>query len=146
MASSRAPIAISLSAVCFAAAVLAASAVLAEAERVSVELNKLKPQGQGCRAYLLVNNPSGASYSSLKLEFVVFHPDGVIGKRFLIDLAPVRPKKRTVKLFDIDQTSCDQAASFLVNEAIDCKTESGSVEDCLDRIDVSSIAKAQLTK
>lgn len=125
---------------------VSADAVQAETDRVSVELNKLEPQGQGCRAYMVVNNTSAASYTSLKLEFVVFQPDGVIGKRFSIDLAPVRPKKRTVKLFDIDQTNCDQVSSFLVNEAIECKTETGPVDDCLGRLDVSSITKAQLTK
>jgi len=118
----------------------------AGAETVTVELNKLEPQGQDCRAYVVVNNSSDTTYSALKLDLVMFQGDGVIGKRFAIDLAPVRPNKKSVKLFDIEQTNCDQVASFLVNDVMECKTEAGPVENCLARLKASSLTKAQLSK
>ncbi len=117
-----------------------------EGESVSVELNKLESQGQGCRAYIVVNNSSETAYSVLKLDLVMFQPDGVVGRRFAIDLAPVRPNKRTVKLFDIDNMNCDQVGSFLVNEVMECKADAGAVENCLARLKVSSLTKAQLSK
>ena len=36
-------------------------------------------------------------------------PDGVIGRRFALDLGPLKAQKRSVKMFDLD-TPCDAAA------------------------------------
>lgn len=130
----------------FVALFAASASAQPEAESISVELNKLEAQGQDCRAYVVVNNTSETAYSSFKLDLVMFEASGVIGRRFAIDLAPVRPNKKTVKLFDIDQTNCDSVASFLVNEVMECKTEAGPVENCLARIKASSLTKAQLSK
>lgn len=124
----------------------ACGGVRAEPEIISMELNKLEPQGQSCRAYIVVNNPSPTAYGAFKLDLVVFQPDGVVGRRFAIDLAPLRANKRTVKLFDIDQTSCDQIASLLVNDVLECKAGETPVDDCLARLAPSSIAKALLSK
>jgi hypothetical protein len=113
---------------------------------LSVELNKLEPEAHGCRAYFVVNNTSGTAYGVLKLDLVLFRPDGVIGRRFAIDLGPLKPDKRTVKLFDIDDTPCTQVGSVLLNDVLECKGESGPIADCLGEITVSSLTKAQLMK
>ena len=113
---------------------------------ITVELNKLEPQGGGCRAYLVVNNESPTQYQTLKLDLVLFQPDGVIGRRFAIDLAPLKPSKRAVKLFDLDGVACDKIGSFLINEVVDCKTDAGPATDCLAAITVKSLTPVQLTK
>ena len=123
-----------------------AIAAAAEGGDVAIELNKLEPQGQACRAYVVVSNKSAKEWQSLNLDLVLFRPDGVIGRRFAINLAPLRPDKRTVKLFDIDGTPCDQVGSILINDVIECKTEAGPVDDCLTHISVSTLTNAQLTK
>jgi hypothetical protein len=112
---------------------------------VAIELNKLEPKDQGCRVYLVTTN-KGAELQTLKLDMILFQTDGVIGRRFSIDLSPLKAGKRVVRLFDIDDSSCDQIGSFLINEALDCKTASGPLEDCLANITTSSLAKAQLSK
>lgn len=114
-------------------------------DSLSVQLNKLEPQGSGCRAYIVVNNKSSTTYQALKLDLILFQPDGIIGRRFAFDLAPLKPNKQSVKLFDID-TPCDQIGSFLVNDVLDCKADSGPLDDCLSSIAVSSLTKVQLTK
>lgn len=113
---------------------------------VSIELNKLEPQGGQCRAYFVINNKSGTDYEALKLDLVLFKPDGVIGKRFAVDLAPLKASKRAVKLFDIEGTACDEVGSFLINDAMECKAASGTVEDCLQDLALSSLTNVQLTK
>jgi hypothetical protein len=122
------------------------SGVRAESGNLSVELNKLEPEEHGCRAYFVVNNTSGTTYGVLKLDLVLFRPDGVIGRRFAIDLGPLKPDKRTVKQFDIDDTPCNQVGSVLLNDVLECKGESGPIADCLGEITVSSLTKAQLMK
>lgn len=119
---------------------------LAEPKALSVELNKLEPQGSGCRAYVVVQNDDDTAYQSFKLDLVLFQKDGVIGRRFAMDLAPLKAKKRTVKLFDLDDIPCDKIGSFLINDVVECTADAGPVENCLAGVTVKSLTDAQLTK
>ena len=123
-----------------------ASGARADQDTLTIELNKLKSQGTQCRAYFVINNKKNTSYQQLKLDLVLFHPDGVIGSRFAVDLGPLKANKRMVKLFELTDTPCDQVGSFLINDVVECKTESGPLSNCLDEISVSSLASAKLTK
>jgi hypothetical protein len=111
-----------------------------------VELNKLEPSEKGCRAYMVVNNPAETTYQSFKIDLVLFQTDGVIGKRFSIDLAPLKPKKKSVKLFEIDGIQCDKIGSLLINDVMECKAEGGAVSGCLDNLKTSTLTNVQLSK
>jgi len=144
----------------FAGAMLAAMAILltgpamvmaeeteGEAEgEVAIELNKLEPKGSDCRAYFVINNKSDKAYDTLKLDFILFRPDGIIDQRFAVQLAPIKAKKRTVKLFDVANTSCDDVGSFLINDAMECKAGSEEISDCLQGLSVSSRTDNELSK
>jgi len=123
-----------------------ATSAWAELNAISVELNKLEPQQNGCRAYVVVTNKGATEYQVLKLDLVLFQPDGVIGRRFAVDLGPLKPDKRSVKLFDIDNARCDQIGSFLINDVLECKAGQESKSDCLANITPSSLTKVQLIK
>jgi hypothetical protein len=116
-----------------------------EAGALAIELNKLEPQKESCRAYVVVTNNSSTVYQTLKVDLVLFQPDGVIGRRFALDLGPLKAQKRAVKLFDID-TPCDQVGSILINDVLECTGESGSIPNCLADMTATSLTKAQLTK
>ncbi len=113
--------------------------------RLAIELNKLETFDKGCRAYVVINNPGTVAYQSVKLDLVLFQPDGVIGKRIAVDLAPLKPSKKTVKLFDLEGMTCDRVASVLVNDVIDCKADSGPIADCVSTMAFTSVAPAPLT-
>ena len=120
-------------------------------DRIGIELNKIEPLANGCRTYLVIDNDGEAAYSSLKVDLVLFQTDGVIGRRVALDLAPLRAKKRSVKLFDLDGTKCEDIASLLINDVMDCKmTPTGgtaaSDPTCLDRIALKTITKVQISK
>lgn len=125
---------------------LIALPALAEPKALSVELNKLEPQGAGCRAYVVVQNDDPTAYATFKLDLVLFQQDGVIGRRFAMDLAPLKANKRSVKLFDLDNISCDKIGSFLINDVVECKSDTGPVENCLAGMTVKSLTSVQLTK
>jgi len=136
-----------------AAALLIAAASLigpgqaaAEEGDIAIELNKLEAHDKDCRAYFVIDNKNDTTYDALKLDLVLFRPDGVIGQRFAVELAPLKAKKRTVKLFDVSGTACDEVGSFLVNDVMECKSGTGDVADCLQEISVSSRTNNQLTK
>jgi hypothetical protein len=113
---------------------------------VTVELNKLETQDKGCRVYTVVDNAGATTFDVMKLDLVLFQPDGVIGRRIAVDLAPLKPSKKTVKLFDLDGTACDTIGSFLINDVVECKSDKGPVEQCLAGITVKSLTKVQLSK
>lgn len=122
------------------------SPAIAESAPLSVELNKLEPHDNSCRAYVVVNNSSKTAYSSLKLDLILFGLDGVIERRFALNLAPLKAEKRTVKLFDISGISCDKVGSFLINDVMECAGADGAISDCLAQMTLSSRSKVEFTK
>ena len=61
-------------------------------------------------------------------------------------MAPIRPTKTIVKVFDIPQTACGDIGSILVNDVMRCRDVSGDVADCVDRIRTSSKLPVTLSK
>ena len=122
------------------------AAAATPAGSTSLELNKLETYEKGCRAYMVVNNTSDVTYQAYKLDLVLFQADGIIGKRFALDLAPLKPQKKTVKLFELDGVGCDKIGSFLINEVMECKADSGPVADCLQRMSTSSLTAVKISK
>ena len=146
-----------LSAVAAATALLLASPSLAQDNQpkqdppqndsaITLELNKLETSDKGCSAHIVVSNPSATKFEAYKLDLVMFRKDGVIDRRFSLDLAPLRPSKREVKLFALDGTGCDAIGSFLVNDVLECRAETGPVNDCLARLKVSSLTNVEISK
>lgn len=117
-----------------------------EQESITVELNKLEPSDKGCRAYIVISNSSTTAYDAFKLDLVMFKTDGIIGRRFALNLAPMRPSKRAVKLFDLDDTKCEDIGSFLVNDVMECRAGDQADQDCLARLKVSSLTKVDISK
>lgn len=113
---------------------------------ITLELNKIEKSDKGCRAYVVVTNPTKTSYDAFKLDLVMFQKDGIVGRRFALDLSPVRPDKRSVKLFDLDGAQCEEIGSFLVNDVMDCRTSTGPATDCLSNLKVKSLTKVEISK
>jgi hypothetical protein len=109
-------------------------------------LNKLEPADKGCRAYLVINNPTDTAYQSFKIDLVLFQTDGVIGRRFSIDLAPLRAQKKSVKLFDIDGIACDKIGTLLINDVMECKAGGNAVDNCLQHLTTSTLTNVKLSK
>lgn len=123
------------------------SATAAEAPGgTSLELNKLEPTDKGCRAHVVINNTGDTAYQSFKLDLVEFQTDGVIGKRLIVDLAPLKAQKKIVKAFEVEGLACDKIGSFLINDVTECKGDTGPVADCLKHLALSTLTPVQLSK
>jgi hypothetical protein len=113
---------------------------------IGIELNRLEDQGGRCRAYLVITNPGAAEYSGFALDLVIFDRGGTIMHRLAVDVAPVRPAKTMVKVFDIPETACSAIGSILVNDVIHCRDASGDIAGCVDRLSTSSKLAVSLLK
>jgi hypothetical protein len=113
---------------------------------IGLELNKLEEQGGNCRAYLVIANPGPAAFSGFTLDLVLFDRSGTITRRLAVDIAPVRPDKIMVKVFDIPQIACGAIGSILVNDVLHCRDASGDVAGCVELIRTSSKFPVTLSK
>ncbi len=140
-----------------------ASAQSPAAPPISIELNKLEPlpaaagasatTSAGCRVYVVVTNPDPEPITRLRLDLILFGTDGVIARRVALDLAPLPARKTAVRLFDLQGQPCDGIDHVLVNDVLSCQfgNREGTAPDepgqaCMDRLQLSSRAKAAMTK
>lgn len=125
-----------------------ATPALAQAggETVSIELNKLEPQGEACRAYLVVKNDGDQAYESLRLDLVMFDKGGVVAKRLAVQAAPLPVGKTSLKVFDITDHGCDDIGSILLNDVLECMPEAAAAGGCLAHIAVSARGEVKFLK
>lgn len=116
------------------------------AEAVRIELNKLEPMQSACRAYLLFQNTTSTDFQSLKLDLVMFNPDGIINKRLAVEGGPLPAGKTSVKLFDIEGITCDSVARVLLNGVLACTDSEGDLQGCMQMIKTASRSKADFFK
>lgn len=108
----------------------AAQAEPAEGPAVRLELNRLEPQGEACRVYLLIRNASGEAYRSYKLDLFAFDTGGVAAKRLAVETGPLPAGKTLVKLFDFADLPCARFGQVLLNDVLTCETASGPRPGC----------------
>jgi hypothetical protein len=107
----------------------------AAGDPIHVELNAAEGVQSRCRLSFVIENKSEAAIESLKLDLAVFGRDGVIQRRLVTELGPVRGAKTIVKAFELD-TECGQIGSILVNDVTACAPM--APDACLDRLALSS--------
>jgi hypothetical protein len=137
----------------FVAVVLAVSFLFAGSaansaikDAVGIELNKLSDAGSGCQAYFLFDNQGADSYRKLKIDLVVLNSDAVFERWFVLNAAPLEAKKRTMKMYEFSQLSCDEIGSFLINGVVECQQGKRSKKDCGKRLVPSSRVDVELMK
>lgn len=107
-------------------------------EGMKIELNKLESVEGACRAYMVFENNASSAYDSLKLDLVMFDPNGVINKRLAVEGGPLPAGKTSVKLFDIKGVSCADVDRVLLNDVLSCQGPAGDIDGCLEGIDTTS--------
>ena len=112
------------------------SAVPASADAlIQVELNAAEGAAGKCRLSFVVENASMTPIETVKLELVLFGRDGVIRRRLLTEMGPVRGQKTVVRTFEVEG-ECTAIGSILVNDVTACAPAAPS--DCLERLALSS--------
>ena len=106
--------------------------------KVLVELNAVETSENGCRLNFVIENKFEQALDSMKLDLVVFGADGAIMRRFITEMAPLRPMKTVVRTFSVE-TECTQISAILVNDVTACVPIDPNA--CLDRLELSSRVK-----
>jgi len=107
----------------------------AAGDPIRIELNAAESVQSRCRLSFVIENKSDGAIESLKLDLAVFGRDGVIQRRLVTEMGPIRGEKTIVKAFDLD-AECGQIGSILVNDVTACAPIGPEV--CLDRLALSS--------
>jgi len=87
---------------------------------LGVELNKLEPAANGCRAYFVVSNGGAAPIRELRLDVFLFDKAGVVMRRVGMPFVDVRPERSKVFLFDLAEMGCGTIGRLLVNDVLAC--------------------------
>lgn len=127
-------------------------AVAAEAQEtvpampLRLELNRLEPNGEACRTYLVIDNSRGTALKSLKVDLFAFDTDGIAQKRLGVELGPVPDRKTIVRLFDFPAIACPKIGRVLLNDVLACEGGQASRESCLERIETESKSTAAFAR
>jgi len=104
-------------------------------ESFRVELNALESVQGRCRFSFVVENLKNGSVETLKLDLAVFGKEGVVQRRLVTEMGPLRPAKTMLRAFEVDG-ECGQIGSVLLNDVTACAP--GEAAACLDQLTVSS--------
>jgi hypothetical protein len=118
----------------------------ADPPELAIELNRLEQRGADCRVHLVLDNDAAQSYSSYRLDLVIFGADGVIARRLALEAAPLRAHKITVKEFEITDLSCAKVGSVLLNDVSTCASGGVDNPDCVAGVRLSSRGPVKFVK
>src|SRR5262245_3067939 len=110
--------------------------LFAEAEDLArLELNKAETAENRCSLTFLVENKTNHTIDSLKPDLALFNPDGVIQRRMVIEMGPVRGMRTNVRTYATDG-ACTQIGAILVNDGTTCAPMEATA--CMDGLALSS--------
>lgn len=114
---------------------LATPAPAAAPAPIRIELNAVAPVQKQCSLSFVIENKNDSALRSLKLDLVLFGRDGVISRRLVAEMGPLRAAKTTVKTFAVDG-DCAALGSVLVNDVTACAP--GEADACLAQLELNS--------
>lgn len=124
---------------------MTAGSALAE-PLVKIDLNKLEPRENACRAYFVVQNGTESSFAEFTMDLFLFGADGVVTKRIVVDSAPLDAAKTRVRPVDFREVGCDNVSMILMNDIIKCKDGTGERQDCVSLVELSNRTAAKFIK
>lgn len=112
----------------------------------SLELNRLDGVDGSCRVTLVEKNGTGATFSALKLDLVVFDKEGLVTKRVGVDAGPLKAGRTMVKTFELKELVCENVGRVLINDVLSCEADGIAPDACLDVVEPRSRASAMFDK
>ena len=113
--------------------------MFAQAEDMArLELNAVESADNQCRLTFLIENKTSRTIDSLKLDLALFNPEGIIQRRMITEMGPIRGARTNVRTFPAEG-ECGQIGAILVNDVAACSA--GDPAECMDGLTLSSRVK-----
>ena len=113
---------------------------LAQAEELSrLELNAVETANNRCLLTFLIESKTSKAMDTLKLDLALFNPEGIIQRRMITEMGPIRGARTNVRTFSAEG-ECGQIGAVLVNDIAACSA--GDPAECMDGLALSSRVKA----
>ncbi|WP_246686491.1 MULTISPECIES: Tat pathway signal protein [unclassified Methylobacterium] len=111
-----------------------------KAAPIKLQLNRLEPADDSCRATIVVDNSRGTALKSYKLDLFAFDTDGIAQKRVAAELGPIPARKTTVKIFNFPGIACPKLSRVLLSDVLACEGGDVTRESCLERTETETKA------
>jgi len=111
-----------------------------KAAPLKLQLNRLEPADDSCRATIIVDNSRGTALKSYKLDLFAFDTDGIAQKRVAAELGPIPARKTTVKIFNFPGIACAKLSRVLLSDVLACEGGDATRESCLERTETETKA------
>lgn len=121
-----------------AAAMLPASAVMAQSGTLSLQLNKATTEDSGCLVTYVATNGTGVDLETASYEVAVFDTEGEVDQLLLLPFGPLEDGKTKVFSYAMSEAGCETVARVLVNDVNECSAADGSDIDCLGMLETST--------
>lgn len=92
----------------------------AEPVRATIELNRLEARAEGCRVWLVLRNPTLVGHDRVRLDLLLFAPDGVVARRMVVDAGALPAEKTMARIFDAPGLGCEGIGTALLNDVTGC--------------------------
>jgi hypothetical protein len=107
-------------------------------EATRLELNAAETANNRCLLTFLIENKTSKAIDSLKLDLALFNPEGIIQRRMITEMGPIRGMRTNVRTFPTEG-ECGQIGAILVNDVAACSA--GDPGECMDGLALSSRVK-----
>jgi hypothetical protein len=110
-----------------------------QAEELSrLELNAAETANNRCLLTFVIENKTSKAIESLKLDLALFNTEGIIQRRMITEMGPIRGARTNVRTFPAEG-ECGQIGAILVNDVAACSA--GDPGECMDGLTLSSRVK-----
>lgn len=123
-----------------------AATVDAQAEALTIELNRLVQDGEGCRFDLIIENALDIGFARFSADLVFFDHSGVVSARAAAHFGRLRPNKTHLRSFVLSSLNCADVGRVLLNEVTACQHTAETEFDCMDAIEVRHRGGVDLIK
>ncbi len=109
----------------------------AQEPKLSLELNRLTGNDNGCELAFVVANHMGRALDQSSFEIVIFNEESLVDMMVMLDFGALPDGKTKAKKFQIAGRSCESLTRLLVNDVTACGSEASNAE-CLEALSAST--------
>ena len=105
---------------------------------LSIELNSIQTNQNGCRLTFVAHNQNQFDIEKLVFETVLFTKDGSVASLTLFDFGSIPQNVPRVRQFEIPGNSCEGLGQVLINGIDSCVTGGSPNKSCSLKLNASS--------